>query len=239
MAAIPNSYRLEGSRLAPTGIEWTLAPSSLKRLYWKKFGEFAAKEKDADLAAGLDKRGARMPDIADSTREARLNPAYSPMGIADPNAPPLTPCYGLSRTRSLLRHQSDENGVTFYWDFDPNTGDSWGVVLSYHAKADGGRPARDVFGLSPNGTNRARAAAIRWWNGYLSSRLAANVRVTQREAQAPVAPAPGPYQPPRTKRAPVAPYYTGPQLLINGKFVNQNIPNPIYTPMYGVGTRGR
>lgn len=217
-----------------------MAPASMRRLYWTKFGEFAAKAKDADLAAGLDKNGAPLAPIANSTREARLNPAYSPMGIADPNAPPLTPVYDASRTRSLLRHRADENGVTFYWDYDQHTGNSWGVILSYHRVPVGNRPARDVFGLSPNAQNRARAQAIRWWNSYLSKRLAANVRIAAQRVQDLVPePAPGPYQPPKTKRAPVAPYYSGPRSLINGKFVTVDIQNPIYTPLYGVGVINR
>ncbi len=243
MASIPHSYRLEGSRLTPGDLEWSLAPSSLRKLYWQQFGKIAAEIKDAELAAGLDKDGKRMADIADSTREARLNPAYSPMGIADPDAPPLTPCYDASRTRSLLRFKADPGGVTFYWDYDSNTGGSWGIILSYHQVPFGNRPARDVFGLSRNGQNRARSAAVRWWNQYLSTRLAANVRI--QNAVVPPVPAnqqaPGPYRPPKSnqkKRGPVAPYSTGFQSNIGGKFVTVDIKNPVYTPLYGVGVKG-
>lgn len=244
MADTTHSFRLEGSRLSPGGLEWNLAPSSLRKLYWQQFAKHAAEAKDRELAAGLDKNGNRMADIADSTREARLNPAYSPMGIADPDAPPLTPCYEASRTRSLLRYKADPTGVTFYWDFDHNTGDSWGVILSYHQTAFGNRPARDVFGLSRNGQNKARSAASQWWNQYLSTRLAANIRIQNAivppiPANLAAPPAPGPYQPKKNKkRGPVAPYSTGFQSNIGGKFVTVDIKNPVYTPMYGVGVKG-
>jgi len=233
---IPNSFTLSGKSLEPPGLEWQLAPASLRLLYWKKFGELAAKAKDAELAAGLDKNGNRMAEIANSTREARLNPNYSPMGVADPNAPPLTPVYDASRTRSLLRWKADASGVTFYWAYDSHTGDSWGVILDYHRKPFGSRPARDVFGLSTNGKNRVKTAAIRWWNQYLSTRLAANVRMTPRQAE-PVQVNAGPYQPPKTKRAPVAPYSTGWQVNVGGKFVN--VTPTVITPLYGVRVGGR
>lgn len=239
MAGIPHSFRLDSSKLTPGGLEWMLSPSSFRKLYWQHFAKLAAKEKDAELAAGLDKDGKPMAAIAESTRIARTNPYYSPMGIADPDAPPLTPCYDASRTRALLRYKADESGVTFYWDYDPNTGDSWGVILSYHQIPFGNRPARDVFGLSRNSQTRARNAAVRWWNQYLSQRLAANVRI-QNAVVPPVvapqpAPRPGPYQPKKKKAAPMAPYSTGWQSLVNGKFISIDPSIKTFTPMYSSG----
>ena len=208
----PNGFFLTGKRLEPSGLEWELAPRTLKHAYWKVFGMAAARAKDAELAAGLDKSGSPLRPITDQTRIARTHPYYSPMGRADPNAPVLTPCYSASRTRSLLRWQAHENGVAFWWDFDPHTDASWGVILNYH-RMDG----RDVFGLSPNGLNRAKREAQTWWDAYLN-RIPAATRKPER--------ADIPAYKPRTdkKRPPVAPYSTGPRFYRDGKLVRFEIP---------------
>ena len=99
----PQRLFLDRQTAGTGGVGWELAPRTLKHAYWKVFGMAAAKAKDADLAAGLDKDGNPLRPITERTRIERTHPHYSPMGQADPNAPVLTPCYSASRTRVLLR----------------------------------------------------------------------------------------------------------------------------------------
>jgi hypothetical protein len=196
--ADPNGYFL-GRELAPTGFEWEFSPPSLRLRYWKQVGELAAKAKDAELAAGLDRQGRPLIPIAQSTRVRRLDPNYSPMGIADPDAPPLTPVYDASRTRSLLRWKAYQDGVAFYWAYDGHTGDSWGVILGYHRQGVHGR-VRDVIGLSPNAIRRVKRQALAWWEATLA-KIPAKVRKPE-PAYAPK------YERKPAKKAPIAPYVT-------------------------------
>ena len=222
----PYTFFLTGKGQEPKGLEWELAPRTLKRAYWKVYGIAAAKAKDAELAAGLDKDGVPMRPITEATRVARTHPYYSPMGRADPNAPVLTPCYAASRTRSLLRWEAYDNGVVFWWDYDVHTEGSWGEILGYHKQT-----GRNVFGLSSNGRNRAKREALAWWEDYLK-RTPFTTRVPE------VVPV-KPYTPrPATRKAPIAPYSTGPRFLRDGKLTRYHIPTGTHIDrIAGVGIK--
>jgi hypothetical protein len=145
---------------------WAKAGVRLKRRALDQAGKVAEKIWDASRARGLDRFGNPLAPIAEATRQARrrnINPVtgkppYSPMGRAQPNAPPLTPVQGSSRTRSYLRWKVyPGRGVWFYWRYDFHTRHYWGAILARHAigftQRFGGRfrrvPARDVRGFSP------------------------------------------------------------------------------------------
>ena len=85
------------------------------------------------------------------------------MGPADPDAPPLTPAYGLSRTRSLFTGRAMPGHAEFFWRFDPVTGKPWGRILRYHADGAGRLPVRDVIGLSPASLAWVRDQVGVWW----------------------------------------------------------------------------
>ncbi len=110
---------------------WRSASPDLRRAFWRAVVELGLQAKDRDLAQGLDKDGVPMKGIAASTRKYRR----SAMGPADPSAPPLTPAYGLSRTRSLLTGRAMTDHAEFFWR--NHGGQHWGKVLGYHAKGPG------------------------------------------------------------------------------------------------------
>ncbi len=157
-----------GPSFAISGIEpgdVRRAPVPDRQAFWEAVSEFVADAKQAELAAGLDRFGSPMTPIAESTRKHRK----SAMGTADPNAPPLTPAYGASRTRSLFTAEPNPglNGVDCYWEDDSETGDSWGVILGYHRDGNDRLPVRDVFGLSPKSLSMITRRSALWWAGYL------------------------------------------------------------------------
>lgn len=194
--------------------------------YWRHAGAVAAGLKDGELRRGLDKDGRRMAAISKYTRLHRR----SAMGPASPSAPPLTPAFALSRTRSLLRHKAYLDRVVFYWDFDLHTGDSWGVVLDYHRTGAGGRlPRRDVIGLSRAARNQARREADRWWaEGGHAPPPAEAPRGHRRIFE----PRPAP-----TRAAPTRPYATGWRTLIDGRFVAVDVAGKHLEPAGGLGGR--
>ncbi len=209
----PNGYFLS-SGLIPPGLEWKFAPSPMKLAYWKEVGRLGLIAKDADSASGLDRRGQQLRPIAPATRVARLEPDYSPMGRANPNAPPLTPCYEKSRTRSLLKFKAYPDGVAFYWDYDVHTGGSWGIYLGYHRDS-----GRDVIGLSPNSTRRVKRQALAWWQQRINRAVGIQrptVKVSRQDLPTPT--------PRQNKRAPITPYTTGWRVYRDGKLETSVIP---------------
>src|SRR4051812_10162364 len=111
---------------------WAYLGPAARRAFWTTVATIAAAEWDDQVASGIGATGRKLKPISARTRAARAQPDYAPMGRAAPDAPPLTPCYGASRTRSLLRYVVRENEVYFYWDTDSHTGGSWGRILAYH-----------------------------------------------------------------------------------------------------------
>lgn len=134
------------------------SPKSVRELVLKWLLVEGLKAKDDELARGLDRYGEPLTPISPKTAEYRK----SEMGPADPSAPPLMPAYAVSRTRLLLTGENYSNGARFFWEYDPNTGDTWGQILDYHRKGIGRfhRIKRDVIGLSPG--SRAVVDARLW-----------------------------------------------------------------------------
>lgn len=177
------SFRVSLSQAGPPG--WKSAPAAARADLARALVAFALEEKDADLAAGIGADGKALAALTLKTRENRR----SAMGPADPNAPALTPAYGLSRTRSLLTGQAEASGqgAVFWWKFDPVSAKDWGEILDHHRRGAGRLPVRDVFGLSPQAVVRVRRRLREWWKAYRSGR--ATVPVAAEPAALP-APAP-------------------------------------------------
>lgn len=161
---------------------------STRKLYWSWVVEYGLKRKDKELSQGLDKDGKPLRPITEYTRKHRRS-AMTPSGKGDPGAPPLTPAFQKSRTRSLLAGRAFSTHAEFYWRYDSWTGASWAVVLSYQATR-----GRDVFGLSDAGTAYVKAQSwakwARWKEGKVRSVSVAGKATTP--ASAPRAPAPRP-----------------------------------------------
>jgi hypothetical protein len=139
-------------------------PASVRQEFWREVLRLALAEKDRELAAGLDRHGMPLHPIAASTRRHRR----SAMGKADPNAPPLTPAYGKSRTRSLLTGSATADGCRLTWAADPLTRSSWGRILAMHQKGSGRLPVRDVIGLAPMRTEHVKRQAWAWYHSRYS-----------------------------------------------------------------------
>lgn len=161
LATDPNAYAIDVK--PPKGPAWDSARDSQRLRYWQEVGRLGAAAKQEDLARGVGVDGRKLRPITEATRKRRALFDYSPMGTASPKAPPLTPCYSASRTRSLLRWEATAEGVTFGWAYDIHTGRPWGEILRYHADGGGHLPARDVIGLSATATKRVQRDATAWW----------------------------------------------------------------------------
>lgn len=157
---MPESFAFRISGVEPRDAEWRKAGPELRREFWRAVVAIGLVVKDEELARGLDRHGVPMVPIAPYTRMHRK----SAMGYADPNAPPLTPAYGPSRTRSLLAGRAGKNYAEFYWRFDAVMGKHWGRVLGYHRAGAGRLPKRDVIGLSPASLTTVRHKAQVWWD---------------------------------------------------------------------------
>lgn len=145
--------------VAPTDAEWITADDRTKLELWRAVVAFGLKYKDQELASGLDVRGRKLTPISPRTRRYRV----SAMGPADPNAPPLTPAYGMSRTRLNLEGRVVRRhggfAAEFYWT------DGWGKILAIHAAGSRRKrlPKRDVIGLSPKYRKLVQQAVDGWW----------------------------------------------------------------------------
>lgn len=157
---MPESFAFRITGVEPRDAAWKAAGPELRREFWRAVVAIGLVVKDDELARGLDRHGRSMDAIAASTRANRR----SAMGYADPNAPPLTPAYGLSRTRSLLRGRAGKDYAEFYWKFDAVDGVHWGRILGYHRKGKGRLPKRDVIGISPQSLTTIRHKAQIWWD---------------------------------------------------------------------------
>lgn len=151
---------------------WMVASPSGRLEFWTQVATWAAEEWDAQVADGRGADGKKLVAITAETRRRRGMPGYSPMGKASPSAPPLIPCYGRSRTRSLLRSMAYPTGVYFYWDFDTHTEREWGEILDAHRTGFATGRKRDVFGLMESRKAAVKAKAWAWW-GRNRKRLAA------------------------------------------------------------------
>jgi hypothetical protein len=146
----PDGYAIRGPE--PRGLSGQSAEVRLMFYGWVV--ELGLKAKDRDLAKGLDKDGKRLKAISPRTRRYRKS-AMTASGKGSPKAPPLTPAYERSRTRSLLTGRAYVDRAAFWWKFDAWTGDSWAKILEYQRQQ-----GRDVFGLSPASRRRVMAEAF-------------------------------------------------------------------------------
>jgi GNAT superfamily N-acetyltransferase len=139
---------------------WKLLPVDGRKEYHKAAARIVAKHFDRQLEDGIGRNGRPLIPISEYTYRHRI----SAMGIADPNAPPLTPAYGLSRTRSFVRYEAEEDGVRVYWRHDPRVRTTWGQILYFHSiGAVNGRKIRDVLGLAPRIITAIKKELQDWW----------------------------------------------------------------------------
>lgn len=189
------AFRIEG--IEPShDPAWRQASESTRRAFWRAVVAYGLEAKDRELAAGLDRRGAKMVPIAKSTRENRR----SAMGKADPNAPPLTPAYGLSRTRSLLDGRAHDGRAEFFWRFDSVTEQAWGRILGYHRKGSKRLPKRDVIGISSAAVARIKAKAWAWWRQTKQAGKPATVTTVKGAGRGNPAPKAKPEPKPKAKK---------------------------------------
>ncbi len=172
---IQHGYKLRG--IEPPDL--TNYDQSTRKLYWSWVVEFGLKRKDKELSQGLDKDGSPLRPISAKTRAHRRS-AMTPSGKGDPSAPPLTPAFQKSRTRSLLAGRALSTHAEFYWRFDAFTGDSWAVVLSYQAVR-----GRDVFGLSQAGTAAVKAQSWAKWERWKQGKVRAAAPAKPRQVAMP------------------------------------------------------
>ena len=132
---------------------WDLSPEGVRRDYWREAVRLVKVAKDKDLAAGIDAKGKPLAPIKPYTRAHRK----SAMGPPDPNAPPLTPAHGLSRTRAWFDGRAYIDHAEFFWR------NAWGVILEYHRVGAGRLPVRDVIGLAPKSLAWVERNLAAWW----------------------------------------------------------------------------
>lgn len=165
MAAIGPSFKISG--IEPKAVR--TASLSDRIAYWTAVSVFVIEAKEEELIQGLDRYGNPMAELAEVTKKHRK----SAMGAADPEAPPLQPAHGLSRTRSLFRAEPNQGarGVICWWTYDDVSGDSWGEILAYHRAGGPHLPPRDVIGLSPLMVFEVKSRAEDWWDAYLAGEV--------------------------------------------------------------------
>ncbi len=157
------AFRVNYTDVEPQTVDWLMAPIAARTQFRQLVVALVLAEKDADLAQGLDRFGLKLAAITKWTRANRR----SAMGPADPSAPPLTPAYGLSRTRANLDGRAMPSYAEFFWR------DGWGTILDYHRigarnrwARSGSLPVRDVIGISPAALNRVRQKLTLWWTAW-------------------------------------------------------------------------
>lgn len=149
------------------------------------------------ILAGQDRHGQAVAPIGPSTREHRADNLswvtgerpYSPMGRADPVAPPDAPNRQQSRIIALLTHRIDvaQAGVYFFWRHDNHTGQDWSwvqaakalprIVSTYRGKRE--VPGRDHRGFSDQELRLIDNYMDLWWRsnrGRWKSEAEANER---------------------------------------------------------------
>ena len=150
-------YRLRG--IEPPDL--ARYPDPVKLMFKGWVVDFELTAKDRDLAAGLGADGTPLRPLLPKSIKHRK----SQVGPTHKQAPPLEPSYARSRVRSLLRGRAHSNSAEFFWAFDSVTGKSFADILRYQRDEYG----RDVFGLSPDGTDWVQAQALKKWNAWKQS----------------------------------------------------------------------
>ena len=136
------------------------APAELRQQFWQLVVPIALRVKDHELAEGLDADGDPLKPISAKTRKYRKS-AMTPDGLGDPDAPPLMPAYQKSRVRSLLAGRAFSTHCELYWRFDPFTGRSFDVILTYQVEM-----GRNVFGVSDEGLREIRVQSWAAWTKW-------------------------------------------------------------------------
>lgn len=170
--SIEDGYAIRGEE--PPGLR--AQPEAVRLLFWGWVVEEGLRQKDRDLAQGLDKDGKPLRRIKASTRKHRHS-AMTPTGRGDPSAPPLEPGRQKSRVRSLLTGRAYPDHAAFWWKYDAFTGESFAEILR-HQKDQG----RDVFGLSPAALKRTMARAwekFRRWEAGKTVELPRPITIPQ------------------------------------------------------------
>ncbi len=190
MPRISTAFRVRG--IEPADPLFAAGGEALRRAFWRAAVGFVLRAKDASLAKGLDRHGFKLRPVTFLTRKNRR----SEMGEADPDAPPLTPAYGLSRTRAFLKGRAFAGHAEFFW-----TG-GWGRILHFHRvgaknrwSKTGRLPRRDVIGLSQADENVVKREAAAWWRDWKRAHPAAPVPATRPlapQTTTPPAPVPAP-----------------------------------------------
>ena len=132
-----------------------------RRAFWGAVAIYVIEAKERELRKGIDVHGNPLRALADFTIKHRK----SAMGPAHAYAKPLTPAYGLSRTRSLFTAEVNDSatGVVCWWLYDEITGASWGEILEHHRTGSVRLPIRNVIGLSPASLASVKRQAGSWW----------------------------------------------------------------------------
>jgi hypothetical protein len=194
MARVSAAFRVPYHRVEPIDPFWGLADERTRAAFRKEVVKAVLAEKDRDLAAGLDRRGRRMKRISEWTRLHRR----SEMGKADPDAPPLTPAHGLSRTRAYLDGRALADEAEFFWR------GGWGRILHFHRIGAGRLPVRDVIGVSDMLLARVQNRMEAWWKAYRAGVVEQAERDAERFRVVVPSRAPARREPPRSRRKAVA-----------------------------------
>lgn len=121
-------------------------------------------DNEQGILKGQDGFGNPMVPIAETTKKYRK----SAVGKADPNAPPMIPCYALSRVIANYVTAFYRDGVRWVvigaWE---NVLSKKGVpFLPFHFRGEGHLPVRNLAHIRPWGMQRAReqlAARVKVW----------------------------------------------------------------------------
>jgi len=132
---------------------WLMAGEAVHREFWREVVRLGKLAKGRELKAGIDRYGRAFAPLKPYTIEHRK----SDMGEADPNAPPLIPAHGLSRTNAYFDGRAFPDRAEFFWRND------WGKILHFHRIGAGRLPVRDTIGLAPGSLAFIRAQMAKWW----------------------------------------------------------------------------
>lgn len=132
---------------------WDFAADKLRREFWRVVVRLVKDANEFERARGRDRFGRKLTPISRYTRAHRR----SAMGPADPNAPPLTPADGASRTVAYFDGRAHADHAEFFYR------NGWGKILNFHRIGAGRLPVRDVIGISPASLRKVTGQALAWW----------------------------------------------------------------------------
>ena len=208
MPISPYGFRL--GDIAPDTDPVFVGSAPARRAYWQHLGQEGKTRFARRILQGRDRFGQRVTDIGPEAREHRAqnrnwktgHGPYSPMGRADPKAPPLAPNYERSRVIALFDFALIEDGhaLWFYWRRDPHTGKDWGQIMGYHRTGYTVRmyrgwrrvPARDEIGFPAQDVQDLARLGARWWQANRRRWETAATRAPTLTAAGPRRPQPAP-----------------------------------------------